>query len=86
MTVVKTVPVGADVEPDHVDVSQAVLQEHFAPMLRLELVCDDRQVKRYMNIIREEARTGERGDAVVFVSAIETAVRIRSGERHDRAL
>jgi len=86
MTVVKTVPVGADIEPDYVDVSRAVPQEHFAPMLKLELVCDDRHVERYMNIIREEAQTGERGDGVVFVSAVETAIRIRNGERDDRAL
>lgn len=31
-------------------------------------------------------RTGERGDGVVFVSAVEDAVRIRNGERGDRAL
>jgi len=49
-------------------------------------VCDDRHVERYVNIIRDEARTGERGDGVVFVSAIEDAVRIRNGERGERAL
>lgn len=86
ITVVKTVPVGAEVEPEYVDVSRAVPMEHFAPMLKLELVCDDRHVDRYMNIIRDEARTGERGDGVVFVSAVEDAVRIRSGDRGDRAL
>ena len=86
MTVVKTVPVGADVEPEYVDVSRAVPVEHFTPMLKVELVCDDRDVGRYVNIIRDEARTGERGDGVVFVSAVEDAVRIRSGERGDRAL
>lgn len=86
ITVVKTVPMGADVEPEYVDVSRAVPVEHFAPMLKLELVCDDRHVDRYVEIIREEARTGERGDGVVFVSPVEDAVRIRSGERGERAL
>lgn len=86
ITVVKTVPVGADVEPEYVDVSRAVPMEHFAPMLKLELVRDDRHVDRYVNIIRDEARTGGRGDGVVFVSAIEDAVRIRSGERSDQAV
>lgn len=86
VTVVKTLPVGADVEPEYVDLSQAVPVEHFTPMLKLELVCEDRQVDRYVNIIQDEARTGEPGDGVVFVSAVEDAVRIRSGERGDRAL
>jgi nitrogen regulatory protein P-II 1 len=86
VTVVKTVPVGAEVNPEYVDLSRAVPVEHFTPMLKLELVCDDAQADRYINIIRDEARTGERGDGVVFVSSVEDAVRIRSGERGDRAL
>ena len=86
MTVVKTVPMGAEVEPEYVDVSPAVPVEHLAPMLKLELVCDDGFVDRYVDIIRDEARTGERGDGVIFVSTVEDAVRIRSGERGERAL
>ena len=86
MTVVKTVLMGAEVEPEYVDVSPAVPVEHFAPMLKLELVCDDGFVDRYVNIIRDEARTGERGDGVIFVSGVEDAVRIRSGEGGERAL
>lgn len=86
VTVVKTVPMGAKVEPEYVDVSRAVPVEHFTPMLKLELVCDDGHVDRYVDIIRNQARTGERGDGVVFVSAVEDAVRIRNGEHGDRAL
>lgn len=62
VTVVKTVPMGAEVEPEYVDVSRAVPVEHFTPMLKLELVCDDRHVDRYVDIIRDQAQTGERGD------------------------
>ncbi len=86
VTVVKTVPMAAEIEPEYVDVSRAVSVAHFTPMLKLELVCDDRHVSRYLDIIRDNARTGERGDGAVFVSTIEDAVRIRSGERGDRAL
>lgn len=46
VTVVKTVPLGAEIEPEYVDVSRAVPVEHFTPMLKLELVCDDRHVGR----------------------------------------
>ena len=86
MTVVKTVPVGADVAPEYVELSRAVPEEHFAAMSKLELVCHDDSVEHYLNIIRDEARTGERGDGVVFVSAVDDAVRIRSGERGSGAL
>jgi nitrogen regulatory protein P-II 1 len=86
ITVVKTVPMGAEVDPEYVDLSRAVPVEHFTPMLKLELVCDDRQAEHYISIIRDEARTGARGDGVMFVSAIEDAMRIRSGERGEKAL
>lgn len=55
-------------------------------MLKLELVCDDPHVSRRLDIIRDNEQTGERGDGAVFVSTIEDAVRIRNGERGDRAL
>ncbi|MGE3841064.1 MAG: P-II family nitrogen regulator [Vicinamibacterales bacterium] len=86
VTVVRTVPMGAEVEPEYVDVSRAVSLQHFTPMLKLELVCDDGHVDRYVDLIRDRARTGECGDGVVFVSPIEDAVRIRNGERGERAL
>jgi len=46
VTVVKTVPMGVEIEPEYVDVSRAVSVEHFTPMLKLELVCDDCHVGR----------------------------------------
>lgn len=86
VTVVKTVPMGAEIEPEYVDTLREVAVEHFAPMMKVELVCEDQSVDAYIDIIREAARTGERGDGVVFVSPVEDAVRIRSGERGDRAV
>lgn len=86
VTVVQTVPMGADVDPEYVDTLRDVPVEHFTPMTKLELVCDDLSAKAYLDIIREAAQTGERGDGVVFVSPVEDAVRIRSGERGDRAV
>ena len=66
VTVVKTVPMGAEIEPEYVDTLRDVPVEHFAPMMKLELVCEDHSADRYIDIIREAARTGERGDGVVF--------------------
>ncbi|MBI4477340.1 MAG: P-II family nitrogen regulator, partial [Acidobacteria bacterium] len=74
VTAVKIVPMGAEVEPEFVDISQAVPMRHFAPMVKLELVCEDRQVGKYVDIVREHAQTGDRGDGVIFVSDVEQAV------------
>jgi nitrogen regulatory protein P-II 1 len=86
VTVVQTVPMGADVDPEYVDTLPEVPVEHFVPMMKLELVCENQNVDAYIDIIQEAAKTGERGDDVVLVSPEEDAVRIRSGERGDRAV
>lgn len=86
VTVVKIVPMGAEIEPEYVDVSQAVPVRHFAPMVKLELVCQDRQADEYVDIVRDHAQTGQPGDGVVFVSDVERAVHVRTGKRDEAAL
>ena len=54
---------------------------HLRPKLKLEMVVADEDVERAIAVILEHARTGEVGDGKLFVSAIEDAVRIRTGER-----
>lgn len=53
----------------------------FLPKVRLEVVVDDGQVDRVVEAIATAARTGRIGDGKIFVSAIESAIRIRTGER-----
>jgi nitrogen regulatory protein P-II 1 len=53
----------------------------FLPKVRLEVVVDDSQVDRVVEAIATAARTGRIGDGKIFVSSIEAAVRIRTGER-----
>ncbi|WP_448581253.1 P-II family nitrogen regulator [Thermaurantiacus sp.] len=53
----------------------------FLPKVRLEVVVDDNQVDRVVEAIATAARTGRIGDGKIFVSSIEAAVRIRTGER-----
>jgi nitrogen regulatory protein P-II 1 len=52
----------------------------FLPKVRLEVVVDDGQVDRVVEAIATAARTGRIGDGKIFVSTIERAVRIRTGE------
>lgn len=52
----------------------------FLPKVRLEVVVDDGQVDRVVEAIARAARTGRIGDGKIFVSTIERAIRIRTGE------
>jgi nitrogen regulatory protein P-II 1 len=53
----------------------------FLPKVRMEVVVDDGQVERVVEAIANAARTGRIGDGKIFVTPVETAVRIRTGER-----
>ncbi|MFQ3594626.1 MAG: P-II family nitrogen regulator [Sphingomonadaceae bacterium] len=58
----------------------------FLPKVRLEVVVDDNQVDRVVEAIATAARTGRIGDGKIFVSPVEAAVRIRTGERDSDAI
>ena len=58
----------------------------FLPKVRLEVVVDDDQAERVIEAIAGAARTGRIGDGKIFVSNIETAMRIRTGERDSDAI
>ena len=58
----------------------------FLPKVRLEVVVDDDQVDRVIEAIANAARTGRIGDGKIFVSTVETALRIRTGERDSDAI
>lgn len=56
------------------------------PKVKLEIVVPDDRAEEVVEIVLESAQTGEIGDGKIFVSPIEEAVRIRTGERGDSAL
>ena len=51
------------------------------PKVKLEVVVEDSQVERAIEAILTAAKTGRIGDGKIFVSNIEEAIRIRTGER-----
>ncbi len=59
---------------------------NFLPKLKVEVVVRDEQVDEVVETILSAARTGEIGDGKVFISTVEEALRIRTGERGDAAL
>ncbi|MCW5748559.1 MAG: P-II family nitrogen regulator [Alphaproteobacteria bacterium] len=58
----------------------------FLPKVKLELVIEDEMVEKAVEAIRTAAQTGRIGDGKIFVSPIEEAVRIRTGERGNEAV
>jgi nitrogen regulatory protein P-II 1 len=58
----------------------------FVPKARVEVVVDDEVVQRVVDAIVGVARTGKIGDGKVWVSPVESVVRIRTGERDHNAL
>ncbi|MCT0225740.1 P-II family nitrogen regulator [Synechococcus sp. CS-1328] len=58
----------------------------FLQKLKLEIVVDDGQVDTVVTAIQDAARTGEIGDGKIFVSTIESVIRIRTGERDSGAI
>jgi nitrogen regulatory protein P-II 1 len=58
----------------------------FLPKVKIEVVIEEDQVEAVISAIVEGARTNRIGDGKIFVSPIETAVRIRTEERGPDAL
>lgn len=59
---------------------------HFLPKLKIELVVASDRVEQAVETIIASAKTGQIGDGKIFVTGIEKAVRIRTGETDDNAL
>ncbi|CAL8981241.1 P-II family nitrogen regulator [Rhodoplanes serenus] len=58
----------------------------FLPKVRIDLVVEDARVDTILETIRSAARTDHIGDGKIFVSSIERALRIRTGETDREAL
>lgn len=58
----------------------------FLPKHKIDLVVPDDLVERAIEVILDNARTGKIGDGKIFVSDIERAIRIRTGEENEEAV
>ena len=59
---------------------------NFLPKLRLDVAVDDDHVDKAVEAITNAAKTGQIGDGKIFVTPIDAAVRIRTGETNSDAL
>ena len=58
----------------------------FLPKVKIEVAVSDALAPQAVDAIRNAANTGKIGDGKIFVSALDDAVRIRTGERGDDAV
>ena len=56
------------------------------PKVRLEVVIPDSALEAVIDAITNAARTGQPGDGKIFVSDVKEVIRIRTGERGDKAI
>ena len=58
----------------------------FLQKLKVEVVVENEKVKSVIDAIAEAAKTGEIGDGKIFISSIDSVVRIRTGDTDEEAL
>ncbi len=64
----------------------AEYQIDFVPKVKIEIILNDEKVEQTIDAVIEAARTGKIGDGKIFVSSMEEAIRIRTGERGASAI
>ena len=58
----------------------------FLPKVKIELIIEDSRLEAVIDAIQKSALTGKIGDGKIFVSSIDDAIRIRTGERGSEAI
>ncbi|WP_319531651.1 P-II family nitrogen regulator [uncultured Cohaesibacter sp.] len=58
----------------------------FLPKVKVEVILSDDQVDQAVEAIQKAAQTGRIGDGKIFISSVEQAIRIRTGETGDEAI
>ncbi len=58
----------------------------YVPHVKIEIVCKDELVEEIISVIEKTAHTGLKGDGKIYVSTIDDAIRIQTGERGEEAV
>jgi nitrogen regulatory protein P-II 1 len=58
----------------------------FIPKIKLEIVTPDNLASKVVSTIEQVAKTGKIGDGKIFVSTVDEAIRIRTGEHGETAV
>ena len=58
----------------------------FLPKVKIEIVVEDSMLERAIEAIQQAAQTGRIGDGKIFITPVEEAIRVRTGERGNDAI
>ncbi|MEJ2494199.1 MAG: P-II family nitrogen regulator [Ignavibacteriaceae bacterium] len=58
----------------------------FVPKIKIELVCADNKSETAIDLILKTSKTGQVGDGKIFISDVQDAIRIRTGESGENSL
>ncbi len=56
------------------------------PKVKFEIIVEDSRVDEIVDVIVDVARIGEVGDGKIFISSIDSVVRVRTGEKDEAAV
>ncbi len=56
------------------------------PKVKFEIIVEDSRVDEIVDVIVDVARTGEVGDGKIFISSIDSVIRVRTGEKDEAAV
>lgn len=68
---------GRDPADTHLSLEEGA---RYTEKARVEVICREEDVDRVLELVREHAATGQRGDGIVLVTPLERVVSIRTGE------
>lgn len=57
--------------------------QKYSKVVKIELICNDEDSDKLVDVISKNAHTGKSGDGWIFVTPVEKAVRIKTGEVND---
>lgn len=77
MTIIDVATLGKWGDPEKSKLSMEYC-EKYSTNIKIELVCEDEYAEKFIEIISEKARTGNKGDGKIFVSEISDALSIRT--------
>jgi nitrogen regulatory protein P-II 1 len=84
LTAIDIRALGDEVNPRHIEISA----EHtgtYTEMVKLEIVADDENVKKIVDTILKNAKTGYQGDGIIIVSEVEEVFNVRTGETEEKS-
>ena len=82
MTLLDANALAAWADPEAFSFSIEYVQK-YSKVVKIELICNNEDSDKLIDIISKFAHTGKRGDGWIFVTPVEKAVRIKTGEAND---